>query len=202
MPVLEITQLRLKGITVADSTLLENLSTIRDKLQTNSVFYCCIEDPTLIYIFGLWHSLNAHLDFLASPTRDAVLGPQADILDFRWTIHQELDAMTSLPLNAPVLAIERLLVQEHCVHAFNQAIIRHAGLLQDSTSAKVTHGWRCDTPARTHEAIIFSGWKDTETHIPVSARRYEYDDTTDISIEEGCEEILVHHLWNLEHKVL
>jgi hypothetical protein len=201
MPVLEITQLRLKGITVADSALLKNLSAVRDKLQTNSVFYCCIEDPTLVYIFGIWHSLDAHLEFLASSIRDAVLGPQADILDFEWTVHQELDAVASLPLNAPVLAIERLLVQGWCVPTFEQAVIRHARLLQENHSTETTHGWRCDAPAGTHEAIIFSGCKDTKPHTPFSGRRFVANDNADIFIEGGYEQVMSHRLWNLEHKV-
>ena len=202
MPVLEITQLCLKGITVADSALLENLSAVRDQLETNSVFYCCIKNPTLVYIFGIWPSLGAHMEFLASPKRDTILGPQTDILDFGWTVHMELGAMASLPLDAPVLVIERLLVQEHDVHTFDQAVIRHARLLQDNYSIKVTHGWRCDAPAGTHEAIILSGWEDTNTHIPVDTRWCEPSDTTGVSIEGGCEEILVHHLWNLEHETI
>jgi hypothetical protein len=202
MPVLEITQLRLKGITVADSALLKNLSAVRDKLQTNSVFYCCIEDPTLVYIFGIWHSLDAHLEFLASSTRDAVLGPQADILDFEWTVHQELDGVASLPLNAPILAIERLLVQGWCVLTFEQAVTRHARLLQENHSTETIHGWRCDAPAGTHEAIIFSGCKDKKSHTPFSGRRFVNNNNADVSIERGYEEVFSHHLWNLEHKAL
>jgi hypothetical protein len=202
MPVLEITQLRLKRITVADSALLKNLSAVRDKLQTNSVFYCRIEDPTLVYIFGIWHSLDAHLEFLASSTRDAVLGPQADILGFEWTVHQELEAVTSLPLNAPVLAIARLRLQGWCVPIFEQAVIRHARLFQKNHSTETTHGWRCDAPAGTHEAIIFHGCKDTKSHTPFSGSRFINNNNADVSIEREYEEVISHHLWNLEHKVL
>jgi hypothetical protein len=198
MPVLEVTQLRLKGILVADPALLENLSAVRNKLQTNSSFYSCVEDPTLVYVLGIWNSLAAHMEFLASPARDEVLGPQTDILGFEWTIHQELDAMTSLPLDAPILAIERLLVKEHCVDAFDQAVSKHASLLQDSHLAKITHGWRCDPPASSHEAVILSGWKD-QNYISFSAGQHKHG--SNASIEGEFEEILVHHAWNLEHVV-
>jgi len=74
MPVVEITQLRLKGLLTDDPLLLDSLSLVRDKLQTDSRFFSCIEDPSLVYIFGFWESLDAHLQFLASPARDEVLG--------------------------------------------------------------------------------------------------------------------------------
>lgn len=203
MPVLEITQLRLKGITVADPALLENLSAVRDSLQTNSVFYSCIEDPNLVYIFGIWRSLDAHLQFLASPARDQVLGPQEDILGFEWTVHQRLDETASLPLEFPILVIERLLVQERNIDTFDHALDRHARHLQGNCSAKFSHGWRCDAPEGTHEAIIFSGWEDTETHVSFSAGQQREGVEGNTSIERGAyEEVLVHHLWNMERQTL
>src|SRR4051812_38878765 len=98
MPVLEVTQLRLKGISAADQSLLDSLDAVRSILKTNSRFYHCIEEPSLIYILGIWPSLAAHRAFLDSPECHEILGPQEELLEFQWSLHMELDAMVSLPL--------------------------------------------------------------------------------------------------------
>jgi hypothetical protein len=58
MPVLELLPRLRPGISAADPTLIPNLSTIRSLVGTNSLFYLCIEDPSLIYILGQWASLT------------------------------------------------------------------------------------------------------------------------------------------------
>src|SRR5699024_7475874 len=105
--VLEVTQLRLRELSADDPALLESLSTVRAELQTGSHFYNCIDDPGLIYILGTWPSLNAHIDFLASPSKDHILGPQEKMLQFCWTVHVELGGVNLLPLDMPILVIER-----------------------------------------------------------------------------------------------
>jgi heme-degrading monooxygenase HmoA len=192
MPVLEVTQLRLRGLSAHDPLLLESLSIVRGKLHTKSQFYTCIEDPTTLYILGIWRDLQQHQDFLASPARDEVLGPQEDMLDFQWTVHIEVEGMSSLPLDAPVLAIERLSVPEDCVDAFEQAAARNLG----NNPFKVAQGWRCDTAAGSHEALIISGWEHAQAHVSFTARQKRHGDR-----EHGpYEELLVHHAVNLEPK--
>lgn len=74
MPILEVCQLRLKeGVSVTDESLLKNLSTVRSIIETNSQFYHCIEDPSLIYILGMWSTLQTHQNFLASPEKKTIL---------------------------------------------------------------------------------------------------------------------------------
>ncbi|KAH7401662.1 hypothetical protein BKA66DRAFT_405817 [Pyrenochaeta sp. MPI-SDFR-AT-0127] len=197
MPVLEVTQLRLKGLHAHDAALLQSLSLVRGKLHTMSHFYNCIQDPTLIYILGIWPSLEAHLDFLASPARDAVLGPQEDVLDFCWTVHMVLDGMASLPLDAPVLAIERLSVRGDCVDAFDQAAVQHAQLLKRSHPFAVAHGWRCDAPAGSHEALIFTGWENTQAHVAFAATH----DGHHAALLGQYEHIELHHATNLEQQL-
>jgi hypothetical protein len=173
MPVLEVTQLRLRRLSAHDPLLLESLSIVRGKLHTKSQFYTCIEDPTTLYILGIWRDLQQHQDFLASPARDEVLGPQEDMLDFQWTVHIEVEGMSSLPLDAPVLAIERLSVPEDCVDAFEQAAARNLG----------------NNP-------IISGWEHAQAHVSFTARQKRHGDR-----EHGpYEELLVHHAVNLEPK--
>lgn len=199
MPVLEVTQLRLTSLPADDPLLLKSLSTVRDQLQTSSQFYICIEDPTLVYILGTWPSLVAHETFLASPKRNEVLGPQENLLQFEWTVHMELDAMSSLPLDAPIIAIERFSVQGKFVDAFEQATIRHAQLANSTSSFKVAHGWRCDAAAameRRHEAIVFSGWESVQAHTAFGERQEAKNATVEC---EKVNRLLVHHAWNLEH---
>ncbi|KAF2127276.1 hypothetical protein P153DRAFT_368588 [Dothidotthia symphoricarpi CBS 119687] len=195
MPVLEVTQLRLNKLRADDPTLLKNLSTVRDKLQTSSQFYSCIQDPTLLYILGIWPSLAAHQEFLASPAREEILGPQEEMLQFQWTVHMELDGMSSLPLDAPILAIERFSVDGSAVEAFEQAAMRHAQHGKGNHSFKVAHGWQCDATVGSHEALVFSGWESTQAHVPFATRQ-----EGSAAVEEGCRSILVHHAWNVERQ--
>jgi heme-degrading monooxygenase HmoA len=200
MPVLEITQLRLRGVLPDDTQLLHSLSLVRNKLQTKSQFYICIEDPTLMYILGIWRDLEQHLDFLASPARDEVLSPQEDMLEFQWTIHMELNSMSSLPLEASILALERISVEEDAVDAVDKAVARHAQQLLGSHSSRVTHGWRCDAAPGSYEIVIFSGWEAVQAHIAFSARQQNQSKSEHAAIVGQCEDLLVHHAWNLELK--
>ncbi|CAO2658735.1 Nn.00g064580.m01.CDS01 [Neocucurbitaria sp. VM-36] len=198
MSVLEVTQLRVKGRFEDHPALLQSLSVVRGKLHTNSQFYHCIEDPTLIYILGIWPGLDAHLKFLASPERDEVLGPQESMLQFCWTVHMGLDDMSSLPLDAPILAIERLSVKGDCINAFDQAVIRHMQLRQGSHPFKVAHGWRCDAAAGSHEALIFTGWENAQAHVTFAVNQKGHSDGDSAAINGKYEEIHVHHARNLE----
>ncbi|CAI6338610.1 unnamed protein product [Periconia digitata] len=92
MPVLEATQLRLKGVGPEDVALIESLSSVRGILRTQSEFFSYVQDSSLIFILGLWPSLHAHREFLASPHAAAVLGAQEKMLDFESTVHMEFDA--------------------------------------------------------------------------------------------------------------
>jgi heme-degrading monooxygenase HmoA len=200
MPVLEVTQLQVKGVFANDPQLLQSLSDVRDKLQTNSHFYTCIEDPTKLYILGTWRDLEQHLDFLASPTRDEVLGPQEDMLDFQWTVHLEIDSISVLPLDAPVLALERLRIEADGSVAFDQAATKHVQRLQGSHKCKAAYGWRCDAVPGRHEAIIFSGWENAQAHVSFRARQQDNGDYECAAAFGKYEELLVHRATNLERE--
>lgn len=175
MPVVEITQLRLKGLTVDDPALLESLSLVRGKLQTNSRFFSCIEDSSLVYIFGVWPSLDAHLEFLASPARSEILGPQENILDFQWTAHLELNAISPLLLDVPFIAIEKVDVNGDQVGAWNQDIDEHVRHLQKTDQLDVIHGWRCDTPIGSHEAITLTRVLSLDPDVAFAGRHTALD---------------------------
>lgn len=196
MPVIEMTQLRLKGLTANDPALLESLSQVRDKLQTNSRFFSCVDDSSLIYIFGFWPSLNAHLNFLASPARDEVLGSQEAILDFQWTIHLELDATTSQLFDAPNLVIERFDVDGANIDTWNQVVADHARKLQrkDRGPIGVMCAWRCDMPTGCHESAILTTWSSgghgSTEEVENMALDYDHDGS--------FRRILLHRAWNME----
>jgi heme-degrading monooxygenase HmoA len=197
MPVLEVTQLRLRGLVADHPALLQSLSTVRDKLHTSSEFYNCIRDPTLIYILGIWPSLDAHLEFLASPARDEILGPQEHMLAFCWTIHVELGGMRLLPLDAPVLAIERLCIKGECVEAIDQVVTRHRQELRDS-QPKTTHGWRCDGEPKTHEVVLFTGWETAQAHTPFAMNKSFIQNDVEVAAVNGQHHAIL--AWNLERK--
>ncbi|KAF2178139.1 hypothetical protein K469DRAFT_731897 [Zopfia rhizophila CBS 207.26] len=199
MKILEVTQLRLKGVSATDRSLLENLSTVRKSLKTNSQFYHCIEDPSLIYILGMWLSLDAHKAFLDSQERAKVLGPQEDQLEFKWTLHMELDGMSSLPLDAPVMSIARLFINDDqaCIDAYNTVVANHKHTLIEATRPyKVVGGWRCDAEPGKHEALLFTGWESVEAHKDFTAKaggNAEY-----AGVRENYEGMEVCHARNME----
>jgi hypothetical protein len=109
MGVLEITLLHIKAhIKATDVSLLQNLRTIRSQLKTNSRFYISATDHSQLYIFGLWPTLEAHHDFLASPDREKILGPQEGQTEFIWGLHiDNVFSMDELPLTADIMRVDR-----------------------------------------------------------------------------------------------
>jgi hypothetical protein len=205
MPILEVTQLRLKGCSADDPKLLDILSAVRDRLQTGSQFYTSIEEPTKLYIFGVWRDLKQHLDFLASPLRSEVLGPQEDMLDLEWTLHIEIEGRSALPLDAPFLVLEILRVKKDGVAALEPAVTRHVQQIQGSSAFKVLHGWRRDAAPASNEVVFISGSEDTRACVSFAAQQTLSDDAVavnrgedEMTIRGGYEEILLHHCRNLE----
>jgi heme-degrading monooxygenase HmoA len=197
MSVLEITQLRLRTVAADDPALIQNLSAVREKLHTSSQFYNCIDDAELIYILGIWPNLEAHVNFLNSSARDEVLGPQEDMLQFCWTIHVELGGINLLPLEAPILAMERFRLKEYYVKGFERAVTRYAQQLRGNNPFRVAHGWRCDAQG-THEALVFTGWETAQTHVTLTANA---DNDHDVAVlQERSETVQIIRGRNLERK--
>jgi heme-degrading monooxygenase HmoA len=172
MPVLEVTQLQLKGVAPTDPALLETLSSVRGILQTQSVFYSCVEDPTLVFILGLWESLEAHREFLASFRAAEVLGPQESMMEFRWSGHVELGAMAELPLGAPILAVERRRVRDGDVDAYVKAAVVEKGDLRERSRHEVVSGWRVDAAPGVREALVFTGWETAQDYAARQTTNY------------------------------
>ncbi|RMZ66042.1 dimeric alpha-beta barrel [Pyrenophora seminiperda CCB06] len=199
MPVLEITQLRLKGIAADDPALLETLSIVRDKLQTNSQFYVSVEESELIFVLGIWPNLDAHRKFLASPAREEILGPQEDMLEFCWTIHVDFGGMHLIAADAPILAMERVCVEEEGVEVVERAVAKYMQRLKASHPFKIAHGWRCDLSSGNHEVLLIGGWETAQSHVAFTSKNDDDDDIA-AAISERVKTLGVIYCRNIERK--
>jgi hypothetical protein len=179
MPVLEVLQLKIKPtISASDPAVLTSLQTVRTSLAekihpTHSRFYQSIEDPSLIFVLGLWTSLSQHQDFLSSPLRAQILAPQEGLLDFSWCVHILLEKMEELPLEAPVVAIARIGVKsgEH-LKLHEEITGKYREMLAERTRPfGVVEGWAVDHegPELEKENIIITGWEKKEDHLAFGA---------------------------------
>lgn len=107
---------------------------VRGILQTNSRFFSCIGDSSPLYIFGIWPSLDAHLQLLASPARNEILGSHEAFLDFQWTIHLATSSFKSRLLDAPFLVVESFGVRTDHVDAYDQYLAEHVRRLESITN--------------------------------------------------------------------
>ncbi|KAH8759168.1 hypothetical protein BGZ57DRAFT_932358 [Hyaloscypha finlandica] len=179
MPVLEVLQLKIKpDISLLDPAILTSLQAVRTSLAekihpTHSRFYQSIEDPSLIYVLGLWTSLSQHQDFLSSAVRAEILAPQEHLLDFSWCVHIPLGKMEDLPLDAPVVAIARIKVKsEQYLRLHNEIAGRYRRVLEERTSPfGVADGWRIDLDGRgaENENLIITGWEKKEDRLAFEA---------------------------------
>jgi heme-degrading monooxygenase HmoA len=205
MPALEILQLQLApGISPDDPSVLQNMINVRTALReriynTNSRCYQCIEDPTLIYIFGIWPNLAAHKTFVNSPLKSEVLGLQQDQTKFKWMLHIELDDINLLPFDAPVMAIARLHIKdgEHVIE-HSRILEEHRGLIVEATKPyNVVDAWRCDSAPGKHESIVISGWDSVEAH-EAFTERIKAGNKEYASARDHYEAMEVMHAKNME----
>ncbi|KAF4636754.1 hypothetical protein G7Y89_g1347 [Cudoniella acicularis] len=214
--VLEITLLRIKNKLTPKETL-PILQNVRQHLRegvhaTHSRFYTCIEDISLIYIFGTWPSTQIHHDFLSSSKREEVLGNQEDIFDFEWGIHVpmplnfgEFGGMNEevLPLTAPVIAFARFFIkpEEEHVDAYEATLNKYRYLIEEETApSKVFDAWRMDCKDGEKESVMLSGWRSKEHHdewrVKTRSENEEYR-----GIRDHYARIEVRHLVDLERGV-
>lgn len=172
MAILEVLQLHVKpGLAPTDPSILKSLQAVRTKLKdevtnTASRFYQCIEDPAIVIVLGIWPSLAAHQAFSDSPGRQAILRDQEECLDFKWVVHTEIDKMSSLPLDAPILAIERVHVKggEHVMEYDRTMKNEIKKSLEYTKPYSVVMEWRCDSGPGEQESLIFTGFENVEAY--------------------------------------
>ncbi|RFU35391.1 hypothetical protein B7463_g932, partial [Scytalidium lignicola] len=174
MSVLEVCQLTLKdGLSMTDPTLLSNLREVRSILKTNSRFYQDLSEPSHLYIFGIWPTLAAHDEFLESPRKNEILGKQADQTNFGWILHLNWpkEGIEALPLDAPVLAIERFwfgsgVGGEKVGNEKGLELVGHKkGAFGNEIKYRHESSWRCHEEIKEqNEFMIFWGWDSVKEH--------------------------------------
>ena len=204
MSILEICQLQVKpNISQNDPSILKSLIEVRSSLRskvtnTNSRFYQCIEDPSLIYIFGVWPTISAHHAFLESPQRSEILLPQEDLLNFKWIMHMPLPGMESLPLDAHVMSMARIFFKGGEDHTEYQKMMdKHRHKIVDATEPhKVAGGWRSDAEPGMQEALVFTGWSSKQAHEDFTLKAKEDPEYAKLGVlNDGME---VRHMRNME----
>ncbi|KAL2060662.1 hypothetical protein VTL71DRAFT_9303 [Oculimacula yallundae] len=206
--ILEICQLKVKPSTsTTDPSLLPALSKARTQLRervhdTNSRFYQCIEDPTLIYILGVWPSLARHTEFLQSPEKAEILDSQNNLFDFGWVLHVEIGekGMDELPLDAPVMAITRLFLKDGPGHveACEEIERKYRGVVAEGEKTwSVVDGWRIDCEEGKNEGVMVTGWEGMDAHKAFTDRtRKENPEYT--LVARHYEFMEVRHVRNME----
>jgi hypothetical protein len=171
--VLEMTALRIKApYTPTSPALLKSLQHVRAQLGTDSKFFHILEDPSQIYILGLWPSLAAHQEFLASPKSKEILGPQEDKLEFIWGSHVPLDSYDQLPLKTNLVAFTRLWIAPKDVEGYQEIVDQNQPVVASVTAPHPVYTtWRIDAPEDKPESFLFTGWENLAVHEAFMAQR-------------------------------
>ncbi|KAH7327115.1 hypothetical protein BKA65DRAFT_509963 [Rhexocercosporidium sp. MPI-PUGE-AT-0058] len=206
--ILEICQLKVKpNLSPSDPSLLSALSKARTEIKervhnTNSRFYQCIEDPTLIYILGIWPSLERHAEFLKSPEKSKILDSQEDLFNFGWILHMEIGdkGMDELPLDAPVLAITRLFMKDGDEHvkACEEIERKYRQIIaKGGRQWSVVDGWRIDCEQGKNEGVMITGWDGMDDH-EVFTKQTRKENPEYLSVAKHYEKMEVRHTKNME----
>ena len=204
MGVLEILQLRLKpAYSPSDPIIIATLDKERKELRekvhnTQSRMFTAVDDPSLIYIFGVWPSLEKHRAFLASPLKAEIIN--SPLFKLGWMFHIPLDSIDELPLDAPVVAVARQHIKgnKH-VTGYKEKITEtyRETLLKEIKPYKIVSGWRVDGNAGEEEHAVITGWETKEDHMAFEAGlKAKYRDYA--RLEEHGDQLEVYHLKDLE----
>ncbi|KAJ5611201.1 hypothetical protein N7510_007920 [Penicillium lagena] len=126
-----------------------------------------IEDPAFFYLLGGWKSVATHRgEWVPSEINQRLLGQLKDDIVVEWMFHLEIDPATStIPLNAPVIAISRYFVEPSKKADFDRAFKAGSPYLGTHTAPfSYSGGWRIDKEGDNEEFVLFSGWNKVEDH--------------------------------------
>jgi hypothetical protein len=205
MAILEICQLKIKpDLSEDDPSLLLALQKARTGLRekvvdTQSRFYRCIEDPSLIYILGLWPSLERHEEFLVSPHKAEILDEQDELFDFKWILHTGIEGgLDMVPVQAPVIGIARLLIKKERVSTFQGVVDQYGDLIEEGTKPyKPFAAWRVDCEDGNYEHLTITGWEKEGDHAAFTQKtRQEYLEYA--GVRENYEGMDVKHVRDME----
>ena len=218
--VLEITLLNINSSTPPTSpqvlsSLQDTRSLLAEKvLPTYSRFYQNIDRPQVIFILGIWPSLESHHEFLSSDLREEVLGGQEGLFDFNWSIHVELGSSGgSKPQDvvedvkrqlkeAKGLEVGRWMVKTGKESEFFENLTKQETEGEEGLKGfQIAVGWRCDAPHGDREYVRIKGWSKREDagndlHVHEGWRKGGFlsEEETDV-----CEKVEVKTAWNMEH---
>ncbi|KAF2032514.1 hypothetical protein EK21DRAFT_60610 [Setomelanomma holmii] len=182
MTVTEIALLWLSpNVKVDDADLRSKLAHAKKVMQdyTGHTFYYFqqIEDPSNVYIFGEWESLDQHMSgFIPSEGNQAVLEALKDDMSVQWLLH--IDASHEklpLPKSAAdkakalrgelVISVVRHFTKDCAKEQFQKTYVANEQYLQEFlTEGTLGGGWRVDKEDDKEEWILLCPWTSVEQH--------------------------------------
>jgi heme-degrading monooxygenase HmoA len=184
--VIPLTQPITQDYPALPKTLIQNLKYAKEVLESASGYgfryFQQIEDPSLIYILGLWDSVAAHDGFVASPENQRLLELfKNDISmtgDRKMTLwHLEGDIFALNPSSAlksvftvPAISINRHSVPAEKKEGFVNKFQEVRDILEDYAKPfKVVGGWRIEKEEvngkEREEWALFSGFNSVDHHM-------------------------------------
>ncbi len=169
MAIIELAHIGLKnGLTATDPELKKNLKEVKrvieeySKLQT--LFYTQVDDPSTMFVIGAWDSKDHHQNgFDGSPQQGEILGLIKDQMEIDWMHYMDVDA-SSIPLDAPILAIVRVGFAKHGVDR-TDFDVQAGSRLADIGAARYGAAAAWNIRKDKHERDVrvhFSGWESIE----------------------------------------
>jgi heme-degrading monooxygenase HmoA/quinol monooxygenase YgiN len=178
MAITEIALLHLSpNVTIQSPDLrlaLSNAKTVMQSYTSRTFYYFQqVEDPTYIYIFGEWDSLDQHMNqFIPGAENQALLQTLKDLLTVEWLLHidashAELPLPASLPADQKqvTLSVVRHFIKEGEKNEFQQTFETNKHYLQNyTTQGKLGGGWRVDGTDGKEEWVLLTPWENVEQH--------------------------------------
>lgn len=178
MTVTEITLLHLlQGFTITNADVRLKLAHARTVMQdfTGRTFYYLqqVEDPSFIYIFGEWNSLDQHMnEFIPSAENRALLEGLKDLLSVDWLLHVDtphadlpLPGLGKKQTKAPVYGLVRHFVRNGRRAQFQETYENEKRHLQAFvTGGTIGGGWRVDKEGEEEEWVLLTPWMSVEQH--------------------------------------
>jgi heme-degrading monooxygenase HmoA len=183
MTITEIALLHLaSSITVENADLRSALAHAKAVMEgytgNNFYYFQQIEDPSYIYIFGEWESLDQHMNhFIPGAENQALLELLKDRMTVDWLLHANV-SHADLPLpktdaglakacsGEVVLSVARHFVKEGGKKLFEGRFEANKHYLQDYiTEGTMGGGWRIDTEGGKDEWVLLCPFRDVQQHL-------------------------------------
>jgi quinol monooxygenase YgiN len=183
MTITEVALLHLaSSVTIEDANLRSVLAQAKAVMQdyTGNTFYYFqqIEDPSYVYIFGEWESLDQHMNhFIPSAANQALLESLKDKATVDWLLHANVahadlplprtdDEMAEARRGERVLSVGRHFVKEGKKEAFQKTIEANKHYLQDYiTKGTMGGGWRIDVEGGKDEWVLLCPFTNVQQHL-------------------------------------